>query len=528
VTSSNATGPGLTAAGVDLRLVPAALTAWAATATGILWHVAAAAAVVVIATTAAACASIRLRDSADERARPWWPAVAVGVIGAAFACSVALRVDHVEHHPIADRIGDTVSVTAVPVETPRVVAGSRVMFRAVLRAVDGHPQAGRVLVFASVVGYGDVTAGRPAEFRARVGKPARRDLTVAVLSATGEAHLGEAGAVHRVAAAVRRDFAETARAVLPSEQAAMLPALTLGDTSAVAQTTVADFRTAGLAHLTAVSGANVTIVCGTVLLSAMVVGPRIAVALASIALVAFVVVVQPTASVLRAAIMGAVTLLAVVSHRRRQAIPALAATILVVLIGWPEMAVDVGFALSVSATAALVLIAPAWSAALVARRWPKPLADAVCVAVAAQLITAPLVAGISGAFSIVAVFANLAVTIVIAPITVLGTAAAAICSAWPDAAGAPDALHRTATVVAAAGRGVGGIGSWRGTSSAVGSGGRGVRGGDGNHVDRAVAVAMGSGDPAVVRRRRDGVGGGGRRRRGVTPSWRDATAPRSG
>jgi competence protein ComEC len=435
VTSPIVTGPGLTAAGVDLRLVPAALTAWAATATGILWHVAGAAAVVVIATTAAAWASIRWRDSADERAHHWWPSVAaVGVIGAAFACSVALRVDDVQHHPIADRIGDTVSVTAVPVETPRVVAGSRVMFRAVLRAVDGHPQAGRVLVFASVVGYGDVTAGRPADFRARVGKPARRDLTVAVLSASGEPRLAEAGAVHRVAAAVRRDFAETARAVLPPEQAAMLPALTLGDTSAVAQTTVADFRIAGLAHLTAVSGANVTIVCGTVLLSAMVVGPRIAVALAAIALVAFVVVVQPTASVLRAAIMGAVTLLAVVSHRRRQAIPALAATILVVLIGWPEMAVDVGFALSVSATAALVIIAPIWSAALVARRWPKPLADAVCVAVAAQLITAPLVAGISGVFSIVAVFANLAVTVVIAPITVLGTAAAAICSAWPDAA----------------------------------------------------------------------------------------------
>lgn len=424
------------AAGVDLRLVPAALTAWAATAAGILWHVAAAAAVVAIATTAAALASIRLRDNADEQARPWWPPVAaVGMIGTAFACSVALRVDDVEHHPIVDRIGDTVSVTAVPVETPRVVAGSRVMFRAALRAVDGQPQDGRVLVFASVVGYGDVTAGRPATFRARIGKPARRDLTVAVLSASGEPRLGEAGTVQRIAATVRRDFAETARAVLPSEQAAMLPALTLGDTSAVAQTTVADFRTAGLAHLTAVSGANVTIVCGTVLLSAMVVGPRIAVALASIALVAFVVVVQPTASVLRAAIMGAVTLLAVVSHRRRQAIPALAATILVVLIGWPEMAVDVGFALSVSATAALVLIAPAWSAALVARRWPKPIADAVCVAVAAQLITAPLVAGISGAFSIVAVFANLAVTIVIAPITVLGTAAAAVCGAWPDAAG---------------------------------------------------------------------------------------------
>jgi competence protein ComEC len=151
-------------------------------------------------------------------------------------------------------------------------------------------------------------------------------------------------------------------------------------------------------------------------------------------LLVFVIVVQPSASVLRAAVMGAITLLAVVSHRRRQAIPALSASVIVLMIGAPELAVDIGFALSVSATAALVVIAPAWSRRLVARGWPKALADAVSVAVAAQLVTAPLVAAISGRFSIVAVLANLAVAGVIAPITVIGTAAAALSAVWPPGA----------------------------------------------------------------------------------------------
>ena len=132
--------------------------------------------------------------------------------------------------------------------------------------------------------------------------------------------------------------------------------------------------------------------------------------------------------------MGAITLLAVVSHRRRQAIPVLSASVIALMIGAPELAVDVGFALSVSATAALVVVAPAWSRRLVARGWPKPLADAVSVAVAAQLVTAPLVAGISGTFSVVAVVANLAVAGVIAPITVIGTAAAALSALWPAGA----------------------------------------------------------------------------------------------
>ena len=104
------------------------------------------------------------------------------------------------------------------------------------------------------------------------------------------------------------------------------------------------------------------------------------------------------------------------------------------MIAAPELAVDVGFALSVSATAALVVIAPVWSRRLVGRGWPKPLADAVSVAVAAQLVTAPLVAGISGTFSVVSVVANLAVAAVIPPITVVGTAAAALCPLWPSGA----------------------------------------------------------------------------------------------
>jgi competence protein ComEC len=72
---------------------------------------------------------------------------------------------------------------------------------------------------------------------------------------------------------------------------------------------------------------------------------------------------------------------------------------------------------------------------LVARGWPKPVADAVSVAVAAQLVTAPLVAGMTGTFSVVAVAANLVVSAVIPPITVLGTAAAALCALWPSGAG---------------------------------------------------------------------------------------------
>ena len=184
------------------------------------------------------------------------------------------------------------------------------MFRGSLHAVDADEMSGRVVVFTSVAGFAELTAGRPAAFKARISGPTRRDLTIAVLSANGEATLGEAAPIQRVAQRVRTGFATAARGSLPADQAAILPALVLGDTSALTGETTQQFRASGLTHLTAVSGANVTIVCGAVLLTAALVGPRVAVALAAGALTAFVIVVQPSASVLRAAVMGAITLLA--------------------------------------------------------------------------------------------------------------------------------------------------------------------------------------------------------------------------
>ena len=416
--------------------MPAALAGWAVTAAGILWLRAGAVTALAVAVTMTAALGwwAGRRAPGGPQRMPVAAVLAVALVGAGFAVAVVVRVAAVDGHPVAGYVGTVTTVTVTPTETPRVLDGGRTMMRASLVALDGARSSGDVLVFASSGDYARLAAGQPATFRARVGRPTRRDLTVAVLSATAEPAVGETAPIHRAAHHLRTRFADAARLALPPDQAAMLPALVLGDTSAVPATATAEFRRSGLTHLTAVSGANVTIVCGAVLLSAVLIGPRGAVALAAVALVAFVIVVQPSASVLRAALMGAITLLAVVSHRRRQALPALAATIVAVMVGAPKLAVDVGFALSVSATAALIVIAPAWSRRLVDRGWPRPLADAVSVAVAAQLVTAPLVAGISGSMSLVAVAANLAVAPVIPPITVLGTAAAALCAVWPAGA----------------------------------------------------------------------------------------------
>lgn len=415
---------------LDVRLVPAALAGWAVTAAGIIWPIGNVVAALCIVSAAAGALLARrsgLRAIGVSLA-------AIGVVGAGFGFAIALRAEAAAHHPITAAFGTAASVTVIPSESALSLGRGRLMFRAKLQRLGPDEISGRVVVFAPAHAFGDVMVGQPAQFRARITRPTRHDLTVAVLNAIGEPTMGHAAPVYRAAHAVRAQFADTARRVLPTDQAAMLPALVLGDTSQVTSATSRDFRVAGLTHLMAVSGANVTIVCGAVLFSARLIGPRAAVVLAACALVVFVVVVQPTASVLRAAVMGAIALVGVLSTRRRQAIPALSATVLVLMVAAPQLAVDVGFALSVVATAALVVIAPVWSRRLVSKGWPKPLTDAICVACAAQLVTAPLIAGISGQVSLVSAAANLAVAALIAPITVMGSAAAALCLFWPAGA----------------------------------------------------------------------------------------------
>ncbi|TAM64261.1 ComEC/Rec2 family competence protein [Mycobacterium sp.] len=421
-----------------MRLVPAALTCWAVTAGGIWWPIGRTLAwccVVLIGASGALAWHALHRPDRGARLRAISAGLAaIGVVGAGYGFAVALRADAVGRHPITAAFGTSAPVTVMPSESAQSLGSGRLMFRATLQRVRGAQISGRVVVFARAADFGGLMVGQPLRFTARINRPTRRDLTVAVLNASGRPTMGAAGAVQRAAHVVRSRFSAAVRDTLPGEQGALLPALVLGDTSAVPGETGRDFRAAGMTHLMAVSGANVTIVCAAVLFAARLVGPRTAVVLAALTLVAFVIVVQPTASVLRAAVTGAIALAGMLSSRRRQAIPALAATVLVLLAAAPQLAVDVGFALSVLATAALIVIAPVWSRRLTGRGCPKPLADALAVAWAAQIVTAPLVAAISGRFSLVAAAANLVVATVIAPITVLGTAAAALCTLWPAAA----------------------------------------------------------------------------------------------
>lgn len=406
------------------HLVPAALAVWAVAIAGLLWTWWAA---LAVGLAAAVVGGLVLR--------PWRPAaVAVAVAGPVAACWIGAQVHGAANHPLraAAERGTPGTVHFELDDRPHGLRtsgfGSRaggvdlVLVRATL------DEGGRIAVLAPAAGWRELLPGQRVTARGTLAPPRGGELTVAVLRVRGPPRdVTEAPVWQRVAEDLRAGLRNASTALDP-EPAGLLPALVVGDTSGLSPRVVEEFRTAGLAHVLAVSGANLAILCGAVLLLLRLlrVGPRGCAVGAMAALVGFVVLAGPEPSVLRAAVMGAVALLALVLGRERSALPALAAAVVVLVLYDPELATEPGFGLSVVATAALVLLAPRWAAAMKERGVPVGFAEALAVPVAANLATAPLVAGISGQVSLVAVLANLLVAPVVAPATVLGVLAAVL------------------------------------------------------------------------------------------------------
>jgi competence protein ComEC len=163
-------------------------------------------------------------------------------------------------------------------------------------------------------------------------------------------------------------------------------------------------------------------------------GPRLAVGLCGLALVGFVILARPSPSVLRAAAMGGLGLVALALGRPRAAVPALATSVIVLLLVDPGLAGDAGFALSVFATGGLLLLAPPLRDALRRRRVPAALAEALAIPAAAEAACAPVIAGISGTVSLVAIPANLLAEPAVAPATIVGVATALLSLLWPSGA----------------------------------------------------------------------------------------------
>ena len=426
---------------IDLRLVPPAATVWGLTPVLRSWPADVLLGVALAGALGGTALLLRSRAGRPSAAGT----VLVGCL-AALTVVGALAAGHAHARAASPLPGLAAGDEVVPVvleldDDPRALAGAdppRVLVPATVVEVAGRSIGGDpVLVFGQADQWTGLLPGQAVRLRVSVRPAEAGDDVLAVLSTrTSPVPVGGPGPLQSAAGGLRTGLADSAARTLPDRPAGLLPGLVVGDTSAMDPALTAQFRRAGLSHLTAVSGANVAIMVALVLwpLRARGTDRRVQAAVAAVAIVGFVVLARPGASVLRAAVMGGVALLALASGRSRAAVPALAAAVVVLLLVQPSLAGDAGFALSVAATAAIVLLSPSWSRSLRRRNVPRPVADALAVSAAAGLVTAPLVAALSGLVSVVSLPANLLAAPAVAPATVLGLLAALVSAVSPATA----------------------------------------------------------------------------------------------
>jgi competence protein ComEC len=241
------------------------------------------------------------------------------------------------------------------------------------------------------------------------------------------------GALDVGVSAVRSGLRQ-AVAGLPEAPRALVPALVVGDTDLMSGNLQSQFRATGLTHLTAVSGANLTLLLAAILWAAARVGVtgwwRRGVAVVGV--VAFVLLCRAEPSVLRAAAMGVVGVAALGWGGRGQGLRYLSWAVVALVLVDPWLCRSVGFVLSVCASGGIILWADRWARQL---SWlPRALAEAIAVPVAAQLATQPIVTAISGQVSLAGILANLVAAPLVGPGTVLGFLAAGLSVVSPPAA----------------------------------------------------------------------------------------------
>jgi competence protein ComEC len=327
-------------------------------------------------------------------------------------------------------------ITAEPVR----LAPERLRVLLDVSAVDGAPRTGRVQL--TIYGSGvSLQAGQRIDVTARLrharGFRNPGGFDYAAFLARDDIHLlGAANARSIIvvdattpwAVEIRRRALAAMERSLPPVSAALLGGLLLGARGDLPADVLDGFRRAGVYHVLAVSGFNVALIASAVFATAVLAraARRTAAIAAIVVVVGFAAVVGPEPSVLRAAIMAVLVLVALLLDRESSVVNSLALAALVILTARPGDLGDPGFQLSFAATLGIVL-------APIPRGY---VLGSIAVSLAAQLAVLPITLAHFNQVSTIGLVVNLAVVPLAGLATVLGLAAVAVSAVSDVVAGA--------------------------------------------------------------------------------------------
>jgi competence protein ComEC len=214
-------------------------------------------------------------------------------------------------------------------------------------------------------------------------------------------------------------------------RASLLTGLLTGSRGGMPEELLESFRVAGLSHIVAISGYNITIIITLVggMLFWVPLKKRFPLLVAGIAL--FTLFVGASASVVRAAVMGVLGLLALQQNRKADIrLLVLWSAFFMLLINPRQLWFDAGFQLSFLAVIGLAELSRPVGKALA--RLPETLGirESLTATMSAQISTLPLTMLVFKQLSLVAPFANLLVAPLIPLAMLLGFIGTVLGFAW--------------------------------------------------------------------------------------------------
>ena len=220
---------------------------------------------------------------------------------------------------------------------------------------------------------------------------------------------------------LRKRAEQTVQRILPEPHASLMSGILLGIESGIPEDVMEAFSATGTTHIIVISGSNFAVLSGIfLLLGRHLFGQKLGIWFAIVVIALYALLVGGDPPVLRAAIMGMVSVLAFFVGRRSLALNTLSLAVLIMTIAQPTQLYDVGFQLSALATLGLILLVDpitGFTDRLLARLFGLPdtervrllslLSDALLITLAAQIITTPLIVGTFGRFSVISLLTNL-------------------------------------------------------------------------------------------------------------------------
>ncbi|WP_235014790.1 ComEC/Rec2 family competence protein [Microbacterium sp. SLBN-154] len=407
------------------RMPVAAVIVWIAAAAATLHPQAAAvvaatawtAAVLALAAALAARAASKGRRATGGPKGLWLAAVVLGFAAAGVASTgVALAAPTMQE--VQQRVPAGRSVEAEIIVTGKVErrGTSEWAFDAVaLSVATGDPAVpgpgtvtvGIVIADADRDVLPELDVGARVRLTAVASQPYPGDRATLVLRARGQpVILRPPTGLLAVASELRSGLVAAVNG-LPDPGRTLIPGLAVGDTRLVTADLETAMTASSLSHLTAVSGANCALVVGVAYVLAAALGLRrgARTIVSLIALSGFVVLVTPEPSVVRAGVMAAVAMLAVILGRSGIGLAVLSLAVVTLLALDPWLSTSLGFALSAVATGSLLVLAPPLAVGL-SRALPGSLALILSVPIAAQIACGPLLVLIQPTVPLYGVIAN--------------------------------------------------------------------------------------------------------------------------